>query len=146
MVGFLLTGHGEFARGLYSALEMIAGPQDQFAVVTFTNEDAGSYPANVEGALDTLFGSCDSVVAFVDLMGGTPFNTAMMASAERPGIEVVTGTNLPMLIECASERSPRSTAEELVATALEIGAMGIAHKRLEAKVEDADDSFEDEGI
>ena len=38
MVGIVLTGHGRFAAGLKSALDLIAGPQEAFKVVNFEHE------------------------------------------------------------------------------------------------------------
>lgn len=33
MIGFVLTGHGQFAPGLKSAVDMVAGEQPNFEVV-----------------------------------------------------------------------------------------------------------------
>ena len=35
MVGFILTGHGHFADGIKSALDMVAGDQENFKIVPF---------------------------------------------------------------------------------------------------------------
>lgn len=37
MVGIIVTGHGNFASGITSALELIAGPQDAYAALDFTS-------------------------------------------------------------------------------------------------------------
>ena len=44
MIGFILTGHGEFAPGLASALELVAGRQEAFKVVPFDVDKASDYP------------------------------------------------------------------------------------------------------
>lgn len=141
MVGCILTGHGAFADGLGSALEMVGGPQANFERVTFLESEAAEFPAKLSSAVRAMAEKCGEVVVFCDLLGGTPFNQAMMAAAEIDGVEVVTGTNLPMLLESVSLRTDSSTAAEVVATALEIGRMGIDHKSLSV---DADDDVEDE--
>ena len=41
MVDFVITGHATFAPGMAGALEMIAGPQEQFTVVPFLEEEIG---------------------------------------------------------------------------------------------------------
>ena len=51
MVGCILTGHGIFAEGVGAALEMVGGPQQDFAVVTFLEDEAGEYPAKISGAI-----------------------------------------------------------------------------------------------
>ena len=128
MVGFILTGHGQFAPGLASALAMVAGEPPLFAAVPFTNENAGTYGDDLKRAIVDMRAEADAVVVFADLLGGTPFNQAMMASASVPDVDIVTGANLPMLIECLVTRSSGAGAAELVRTALSVGAAGIAHK------------------
>lgn len=144
MVGCILTGHGRFAEGVGGALEMVGGPQDDFAVVTFLEDEAGEYPAKIAGAISEMAERCGEVVVFCDLLGGTPFNQAMMASAKTPGVQVVTGTNLPMLLECVTSRTPETTADELVSMAVEVGRMGIGSHML--TVDEADEPEDGEGI
>lgn len=144
MVGCILTGHGIFAEGVGAALEMVGGPQQDFAVVTFLEDEAGEYPAKISGAIAEMAEKCGEVVVFCDLMGGTPFNQSMMAGATIPGVRVVTGVNLPMLLECMSVRADGVSAEELVQTAIEIGQTGIAAPVLETEA--SDEPEDGEGI
>ena len=144
MVGCILTGHGVFAEGVGAALEMVGGPQQDFAMVTFLEDEAGEFPAKISGAIAEMAERCGEVVVFCDLMGGTPFNQAMMAGATIPGVRVVTGVNLPMLLECMSMRSDDVTADELVETAVEIGRMGVAAPVLETEA--VDEPEDGEGI
>lgn len=144
MVGCILTGHGAFAEGLGGALEMVGGPQANFKAVTFLESEAAEYPAKIASAISDMAASCGEVVVFCDLLGGTPFNQSMMAAASVPGVEVVTGANLPMLLECMSMRTDSTTAAELVSCAIEIGRMGIDSKKLEVVVDD--DADAEDGI
>ena len=144
MVGCILTGHGTFAEGVGAALEMVGGPQEDFAVVTFLEDEAAEFPEKIASAIASMAERCGEVVVFCDLMGGTPFNQAMMASAATPGVRVVTGVNLPMLLECMSMRSDDVTADELVETAVEIGRMGVAAPVLETEA--VDEPEDGEGI
>ena len=144
MIGFILTGHGHFSTGLKSALDMIAGPQEAFEIVTFTEDAAGAYGENLRAAVKDMREKTDGVLIFCDLMGGTPFNQSMMAGATIPGVRVVTGVNLPMLLECMSMRTDSTTAEELCQTAVEIGQMGIAAPVLETSA--ADEPEDGDGI
>lgn len=36
MIGMILCGHGNFASGMYSAIKLIAGEQEDFATVDFS--------------------------------------------------------------------------------------------------------------
>ena len=138
MVGCVLTGHGTFANGLADALKMIAGEQEAFVPVPFI--EAGA--ATISDLLDTT----DGVLVFCDLLGGTPFNQAMIIAQSYSNVEVVTGTNLPMLLETLGSRMADTSLEELVDTAVLAGSQGVVHKRLELEVEPEDDIFGDDGI
>ncbi|WP_315572394.1 PTS fructose transporter subunit IIA [Lancefieldella rimae] len=151
MIGCILTGHGTFANGLADALSMIAGDQDYFIPVPFIEAGAASYPETLASTISDLLDQTDGVLIFCDLLGGTPFNQAMMLSQNYNNVEVVTGTNLPMLLETLSLRLTSTTLTDLLQTALESGVAGVSHKTLElpAVVEpalDDDSSFENDGI
>ena len=150
MIGCILTGHGTFANGLADALSMIAGDQDYFIPVPFIEAGAASYPETLASTISDLLDQTDGVLIFCDLLGGTPFNQAMMLSQNYNNVEVVTGTNLPMLLETLSLRLASTTLTDLLQTALESGIAGVSHKTLElpAVVEpalDDDSSFENDG-
>ena len=151
MIGCILTGHGTFANGLADALSMIAGDQDYFIPVPFIEAGAASYPETLASTISDLLDQTDGVLIFCDLLGGTPFNQAMMLSQNYNNVEVVTGTNLPMLLETLSLRLASTTLTDLLQTALESGIAGVSHKTLElpAVVEpalDDDSSFENDGL
>lgn len=151
MIGCILTGHGTFANGLADALSMIAGDQDYFIPVPFIEAGAASYPETLASTISDLLDQTNGVLIFCDLLGGTPFNQAMMLSQNYNNVEVVTGTNLPMLLETLSLRLASTTLTDLLQTALESGVAGVSHKTLElpAVVEpalDDDSSFENDGI
>ena len=151
MIGCILTGHGTFANGLADALSMIAGDQDYFIPVPFIEAGAASYPETLASTISDLLDQTDGVLIFCDLLGGTPFNQAMMLSQNYNNVEVVTGTNLPMLLETLSLRLASTTLTDLLQTALESGIAGVSHKTLKppAVVEpalDDDSSFENDGI
>lgn len=146
MVGCVLTGHGTFANGLADALKMIAGEQEAFVPVPFIEAGAATYPETLAATISDLLDTTDGVLVFCDLLGGTPFNQAMIIAQNYSNVEVVTGTNLPMLLETLGSRMADTSLEELVDTAVVAGSQGVVHKRLELKVEPEDDIFGDDGI
>ncbi len=148
MIGCILTGHGTFAEGLAGALEMVGGPQESFEAIPFHEDEAGTFGERLADAIARMAGCSDGVLVFCDLMGGTPFNQAMIASATVPNVEVVTGTNLPMLLEALSSRMPGSTLDELVECAVAAGRFGVDHKKLEAADDSGDDDLfgEEDGL
>ncbi len=104
MVGCVLTGHGTFANGLADALKMIAGEQEAFVPVPFIEAGAATYPETLAATISDLLDTTDGVLVFCDLLGGTPFNQAMIIAQSYSNVEVVTGTNLPMLLETLGSR------------------------------------------
>src|SRR3546814_15330064 len=54
------------------------------------------------------------VVVLTDMFGGTPSNLAI-SILDRPGVEVIAGVNLPMLIKLASVRVGGTLVEAAVA-------------------------------
>lgn len=104
MIGLLITGHGHFATGINSSLELIAGVQPNVELVDFEAEHSiETLKGNLEKALDNLK-EYNGVLILSDLPGGSPFNTSVELKFERPDqtIEVISGTNLPLLVSTAT--------------------------------------------
>ncbi len=66
----------------------------------------------------------DGVVLLTDMFGGTPSNLAI-SLMDRPGVEVIAGVNLPMLVKLAKVRS-RQPLDECVDCAQTAGRKYIA--------------------
>ncbi|MBR3602777.1 MAG: PTS sugar transporter subunit IIA [Lachnospiraceae bacterium] len=142
MVGILITGHGHFATGLGSSLQLITGITENVALVDFeADHSTDTLKANLHKAMDSLK-ECDGILVLSDLAGGSPFNNASMCMAERPDqrIEVVAGTNLPMIIEGASMMGAYDDPLELAETLIPTGKDYIVRFEL---VKHEDDSDED---
>ena len=110
MVAVIVAAHGHLAEGLIASSAMIAGPQEDLVAVTFDPSEGpddllAKYAAAVEKS------SSDRYLILVDL----------------PGVDadVVTGVNLPMLIEVLGRRMLGGTLPELVETARTAGAGGV---------------------
>lgn len=122
MVGLLITGHGHFATGLGSSLRLITGNTENIVYVDFEEDHTTDIlTENLSKALDELK-NCDGVLVLSDLAGGSPFKSAVECKVARPdqAIEVLAGSNLPMLIEgsmaMAAFDSPLDMAESLMET------------------------------
>ena len=104
MIGVILTGHAGFADGVASAVKLIGGEQEKFAVVNFIEEDSGeSLAGKLRQAVEEL--GCQEVVFCTDLPGGTPFNqTVLLSTKLSQECRVFTGTNLPFLLTILFDR------------------------------------------
>ncbi|MDR2939211.1 MAG: PTS N-acetylgalactosamine IIA subunit [Clostridiales bacterium] len=126
MIGMIITGHGEFAPGIAHALEMTAGKQDFMLAVPFMDgQDLSEFEQSLLVSASKLKGSVEGVVFFTDMLGGTPFRSSMLASAQTENSAVVVGSNLPMLIEMALTRGGFDNAKELAAAAKQAGLSSI---------------------
>lgn len=141
MIGFILTGHGNFSLGVKSAVDMVAGDQPAFKAVPFEGTSTDTYAADLRAAIAELSEECaDGVIIFCDLKGGTPFNQSMLASAGMDKVEVIGGVNLPMLIELIMTRSfSNATVEEMAEQAVTVGKDGVCHEKLAPLSDDDED-------
>lgn len=138
MVGIILASHGEFANGIFQSGSMIFGEQADVKPCTLMpSEGPEDVRKKMEDALAS-FENQEEVLFLVDLWGGTPFN---QASALLDGHEdkwaIVTGLNLPMLIETYASRMSMETAHEIAAHVLQTAKEGVQinPKELEPKEE-----------
>lgn len=133
MIGMIISGHGEYAVGVAHALQMIAGQQKAFEVVPFRESaPMEQLTTDMETAVAKLLESCSGVVIYTDLLGGSPFKAAMMAANGRDSVQVVTGTNLPMLIEVALLREFADSVTTVVNQSIQAGQQGLQHVVLPA--------------
>lgn len=145
MIGFILTGHGEFSCGLKSALDMVAGDQPAFQIVPFEGSEAATYGDDLRSAITSMRAECEEgVIVFVDLLGGTPFNQSMMIANDVDKLEIITGTNLPMIIELLFARNGATDVTALAEQAVTVGQAAVTRQSL-ASVMGGDDADELDG-
>ena len=124
MLSIILTGHGGFASGLEKAMKQILGEQEQFVAIDFPETSTTALlTSQLERAIADL-GDAEDIVFLTDLLGGTPFRVASTMAMEKPGWEVITGTNLQLLLEMVMERHGLSS-EAFRLQALECGHRGL---------------------
>ncbi|MGV3488769.1 MAG: PTS galactosamine/N-acetylgalactosamine transporter subunit IIA [Tuberibacillus sp.] len=106
--GIIVTGHGHFATGQQAALKLIAGVQENIQFIDFEESDTTeTLSKKFEAALNS-FEDCNGVLFLCDLVGGTPFKTAVLMAAKEDRYEVVGGANLPMILEMAFTKNTLS--------------------------------------
>ncbi|MDT8340412.1 MAG: hypothetical protein RQ751_02780 [Longimicrobiales bacterium] len=96
----VVVGHGDMARGLVTAVTRIAGAQDG-VLAAVSNEGRG--PDELRATILAEVGEGPGVV-FTDLGAGSCTLAARLLCRERSRVAVVTGVNLPMLLEFVFHR------------------------------------------
>lgn len=121
MIGIIVTGHGTFANGITSALQLIAGAQDNYKEITF--ED-GKNPDTLAEELQqaiTELNTDQGVLVFTDLKGGTPHKESVVLSMSNENVHVFAGTNIAMLLEASLMRLAEPEIAQFAKDLLETG-------------------------
>lgn len=138
MVGIILASHGEFAEGILQSGTMIFGEQEDVRAVTLMpSEGPDDLRAKMEEAIAS-FSDQEEVLFLVDLWGGTPFNQAnTLFEQHKDKWAIVSGLNLPMLIESYASRFSMTSAHEIAAHIIETGKEGVKIKPEDLEPEEA---------
>lgn len=105
MIGIIVGTHGRFSEELLRSTSMVYGQLENVAGVTFEpGESVNGLVDKFKSALDTLDWS-DGVIFLVDLFGGSPYNAASRIAANYENIDIVSGVNLPMIVDVMVSRS-----------------------------------------
>ncbi len=143
MIGIIVTGHGQFATGLVSALKLLAGEPEALLAVDFeAGDDIGRLEEKLKAAIESLGGeACEGILVMTDLRGGSPFNVASRLSMEHPEVEVLTGTNLGMLVEAYMARQMAPDVKTLAVSTAASGKdqVGYFEKELVGSADDEDE-------
>lgn len=139
MVSLIIGTHGSFSRELINSAELIYGKLENVNYITFL---PGEGQKDLIDKYNTIINKLDKdseVLFLVDLFGGSPFNTASMLSIDNVNMDVVTGVNLPMLLEVYSNID-NSSLEELVSIAVNSAQKSICSlkKSIDLNREDDD--------
>ena len=124
MVGIVLVSHGEMAAGMLDAARMIVGEQEQILPISLNEQD------DLEGLMERIataikeIDTGEGILVLVDVFGASPFNASARLAMGEAKIEVITGMNLPMLLELAIQRGNQGF-EALVQIALTAGISSI---------------------
>ena len=126
MIGIIISGHGNFATGIQSSLNLIAGNIANIEYIDFVQSDStDTLKQKYINALKNL-NNCDNILALTDLAGGSPFKTLVELKTEiNTPLDVVGGTNLPMILEISMAKDFINDLSELTKAALDVGKKGI---------------------
>ncbi len=127
-VPLLLVAHGNLARALLRSSEMLIGKRKDIYTLGLKEGDGlTNFIDKVQDALAALK-DAESILAFVDLRGGTPWNAVM--GSNDPRIRLVSGISLPILLEVLIKRDSVDDADALVQCAMDAAAVSVSHIRI----------------
>jgi len=115
MIGLVLVTHGQLAREFIAALEHVVGPQQQvLAICIGAEDDIEARRSDIVKAVAEV-NTGEGVIVLTDMFGGTPSNLALSVMSQ-PGVEVIAGVNLPLLVKLASMRGSEPMAKVVAAS------------------------------
>jgi len=97
----VVAAHGTLAPGLVSAVDAITGRGNLLVPVS----NAGLAAAGLADELARVLDETAASIVFTDLPGGSCTLAARRLQAMREGLTIVTGVNLPVLLEFVMQDS-----------------------------------------
>jgi len=140
MVGVIVVSHGSLAYYLIETAEMIVGSQENLHPIGLqTHQGLEDITNEINDACLQLNEKSRGVLVLTDIQGGTPGNAACML-VKTHHVSIISGVNLPMLLEVLLCRQDKSL-EELSEVALHAGKEGIRDisALIRKKIESNDD-------
>lgn len=124
MVSIIVATHGGLARELVQTTQIIVGAQAELVPVCLeVQEGIEDLKRKFMAVIKADAPAKDGYLVLVDMFGGTPSNVSLGLSQSLP-VRVVTGANLPMLLEVITHR-PLMNLAALADFAAEKGRQSI---------------------
>ncbi len=119
MIGVVVITHGTLSEQLLATAALIMGsPKDVYAVSFTARESLENLRQKANAAIDNY--KADGCLILTDIMGGSATNVCVELMKNEK-VEVLTGANLPMLLEAISYRE----GTDLKALAAKVQASGV---------------------
>lgn len=114
MVQILLASHGNLAAGMKSSLDMIGGDHSNVSAICAYLPDSPDLKETLQAKVDAL-AEGDELIIVTDVLGGS-VNTEASQFRDVPGVYVVTGMNLGLVLSLALGSAP--TTAQLIEESL----------------------------
>ncbi len=112
MLGIILGTHGKLSQELLHTGEMIMGKLEKVETVSLLpGEGLEQLKGKYQQAIENL--GTENILILTDIFGGSPYNSASTFVAENEQYGIVTGVNLPMLLEMVNYRYSLAEGEAL---------------------------------
>lgn len=137
MIGLILTGHGQYASGLKSGLNLVVGDLDNVKAIDFEGDRVDAYEVKLKEIISEMLEKYESLAIATDIAGGTPYNTAVTLTNEDQRVMVFSGLNFQLAYELSNlESDVKSYADE----AIRVAKDGVSYFVM--NYDDEDTSFE----
>ncbi|AJG99070.1 PTS fructose transporter subunit IIA [Clostridium beijerinckii] len=150
MLGIVIATHGTLSNGIKDAAEVIMGNTENIITV---NLDAGDDVEKLGNKINNAIlevNQGDGVVVLVDLVSASPYNQSVLATNQldpelKDKVYIISGVNLPMLLEIINHQILGTQIEIVAKSAAEQAKECISSWHFSANVDanevDEDDDF-----
>ncbi len=137
MIGVLIITHGKFAEGLLDSVHLIMGKQEKCEILSLHHGDS------IEEFSQAIFEKMrkldegSGVIVVTDLYSASPYNqTALNHNRllkEKIHYRLLSGVNLPMLLEIFNQRLMNKSLDTMTEKALNSAKKGVKEFFIELK-------------
>ncbi len=126
MINIIIAAHGTLARDMLHAAETIIGPiQGVHTIARLPRDGKAELIAKFQKKIEELENP-EGILVLIDAYGGSPFNISS-GFLDRANMRIVTGVNLPMILDLATYREKLSL-EKLAARLAKTGRRSVIVK------------------
>ena len=97
MYEVLVVSHSTLAKGFNETVNMILGSEINY--LGLDDDGVEIFHKRLKEKIEAIKDKNKKVLILADLFGGTPFNKALYEASSDSEVKVISGINLPMLIE-----------------------------------------------
>lgn len=139
MIGVLLVSHSKLAHGMKTAVEFVAGEQENLFSIGLEEAGIASFRTELKSLVEKLSKDIRQLIIVCDIPAGSPGTNAYDVFAQTDlEIEMLSGMNLAMLLEILLMREGKEF-QQLIADGIKAGKESIDH--MDFSDEDADEEF-----
>ena len=110
MAGIIIATHYTFADNLKETVFMTVGKKEKVISLSLLKSDTmETFSEKLKNAVDKIDDG-GGVVIMADMFGGTPMNAAFALYSANPAVKIITGVNMPMVVE-AMNHIDKTSAE-----------------------------------
>ena len=140
MYQFIIATHGLFAEGIKNSIEIILGKFENLSTLScYTKSDF-----NLKSEIDNILKKYNDkkIIVITDIFGGSVNNLFMEEIPLNKNIHLITGLNLPLVLNLLGKQENYLIPEELIQNSMEISSDAVKYCNLEliktSKNEDED--------
>lgn len=129
MFNIVIASHGPLAEAMKKSVKLFFPEENKIATASIDEKGLEIFQANLDEIMATV--KDKSVLFLVDLSYGTPFNEiAKRMSMVSDDSEILSGVNMPTLIEAINLRNQGYSLKEVVPKLIEVSKLQSYSERI----------------